>query len=174
MIDIEAELEAVRALYDEMDVALASPDDHLFVPNTQISDWSIGQQLHHIGSVNRTVAMSLIKLVQDATDRDADRRATLTGVSVLASGYIPRGRGKAPARLRPSNDLSRGDVVNSINKSRAKVEELNVFGALLKTRMGRIEHPFLGYLKPSQWVRFINVHTEHHLKIVREIERSKA
>jgi hypothetical protein len=34
---------------------------------------------------------------------------------------------------------------------------------------GRIEHPRMGMLDGPQWLRFVRIHSQHHLAIVRDI-----
>ena len=32
-------------------------------------------------------------------------------------------------------------------------------------------HPALGSFTPAQWLRFIDIHTHHHFKIIRDIKK---
>ncbi len=173
MIDISAEYTLVLESYREMDSILQWSDHTLFQGEAVVSNWSPAQQLHHIAKVNLVIASSLITMSQKPEEEDSDRRASITGVSVLATGYIPRGRGKSPGRLRPPADLTRDQLTSALNKSESAVGEVGVLLGLLQSRKGRIEHPHFGFMRPSQWIRFMNVHTNHHLKIVRDIDRER-
>lgn len=172
MIDIAGEFQAVRDANTRVDSILRWSDSMLFAVVPEVSAWSTGQQLYHIAEVNTVVGKSLIRLSQSEEDQDADRRASITGVSILATGFIPRGRGNTPARLQAPPDLSRSALQSAVTKSRSCLEDVETLLALLQSRKGRIQHPYFGYLRASQWVRFLNIHTAHHLKIVRDIERA--
>lgn len=38
----------------------------------------------------------------------------------------------------------------------------------------KVKHPVLGYLNASEWIRFVQIHTEHHLKQLKRIEKMLA
>lgn len=86
--------------------------------------------------------------------------------AALLLGYFPRGKVKAPARVTTQEEIT----VEGIQKllKAAKVH-LKAFNGLLPHQY--FEHPLFGHLKKSTAKRFLRVHTNHHIKIMRDIQR---
>lgn len=83
---------------------------------------------------------------------------------VLWSGCIPRGRGKSPAEVFP----------NRVIESEALAEKINL---TVKTRDGMTDlhdgqwiiHPIFGILKCKNAIKFMDIHSRHHVKIIDDI-----
>jgi hypothetical protein len=63
-----------------------------------VSDWSIGEQVEHLRRSDITILRAVATL---DTDGPCEGSPTLAGRLVLASGFIPRGRGRAPGATLP-------------------------------------------------------------------------
>ena len=172
MTDPLKEFAELDDAYSRIREILTWPDELLTAPAAGVSEWSAGQHLHHIAQSNRVIARSIAGLVTSESETDADRRVNLAGITILASGYIPRGRGKAPARLHPPSSLAREDIESAVTASVRSIDGLKELAGIIEKRRSRLKHPYLGYLRSSQWLRFMNVHTGHHLRIVRDVEHA--
>jgi hypothetical protein len=87
----------------------------------------------------------------------------MIGRLVLLTGWIPRGRGKAPEKLR--------GAVCSAEDLKARLVELDELIDRIAAEPPRngdpvVRHPFFGGLSFRQALRFLAIHTDHHLKIV--------
>lgn len=136
----------------------------------QLSAWSVGEQIEHLAVVDSQVLGVLDRLL-DGPESEAARRPNLAGRLVLATGWIPRGVGKAPAAACPS-----GRDARALQALLGEVEQ--GFAALglrlpqLVRCRSRARHPRLGWLDGGEWLRFVELHHRHHLRIVRAIERA--
>jgi len=136
----------------------------------KLSGWSVGEQIEHLAVVDSQV-LALFGRLLEAPENESARRPNLAGRLVLACGWIPRGVGKAPAASRPE-----GRDPRALQALLGEVEQ--GFAALglrlpeLARCRARARHPRLGWLDGREWLRFVELHHRHHLRIVRAIERA--
>ncbi len=114
--------------------------------------------------VLRWVVDALARPNPDARDRSPHE----IGVSLLARGSIPRGRGPAPDFTLPTGGAP-ADV-------RAGFEALRALTAGLEPRLEELDgcrhtlpHHVLGHFTPPEWLRFLHLHHRHHEAIIRDI-----
>jgi hypothetical protein len=130
----------------------------------RISAWSVGQQIEHIIVVGDSILEAL------AAQKSSERAKPLTFVGriVLFSGFIPRGRGRSPEKLRPSG-ISVEELRSRLQQYRNRLVALRAALSEIASNPARFNHPFFGSFNARQWVRFLDVHQHHHVKIVRDI-----
>ncbi len=86
----------------------------------------------------------------------------------LCSWESPRGKVKAPKAVQPATNFNFETLHQHICLSREGLKTLEHLSA------GHyFTHPFLGDFKLKAAVKFIKVHTNHHLHIINDIVRSK-
>ena len=83
---------------------------------------------------------------------------------VLSIGKIPRGRAKAPAVVQPKIDFDIETLIKHLTKVKQKVE---IFNTLNKNH--HFPHPYFGLLNLKPTMRFLEIHTQHHIKIMKDI-----
>ena len=98
----------------------------------------------------------------------AHGRLSLVGHWVLWTGRIPRGRGQAPERTRPAAG-SLQQVRSLLAGASEAFERLAAKRSELEAVRARIDHPYFGRLLPKHWLRFVELHHDHHLAIIRDI-----
>ncbi len=134
-----------------------------------VSSWSVGQQLEHILLANEFVLGQILSNYTRTSDRSEKTGWIL--YLILWTGYIPRGRGKSPKEIIPEirskQQLEKKlqlveDLKNEVEKKRAVIEQ-SLYG---------FPHPLFGMMTVKQWLRFNDIHTRHHLKIIRDIVKS--
>ncbi len=130
----------------------------------RVSKWSVAEQLDH----SCKVALSILRRLGEDGVKPS-RGINFIGRMVLLLGWIPRGRGETPTRLA-GKPCTAEDVARSLEKLERAVNELPA-DAARSSRGAIVPHPKFGGLTPPQALRFLVVHTEHHLRIVRDIMR---
>ena len=135
----------------------------------QVSAWSIGQQLDHMLNSGARILVAITACLEHPED-NVRERPTWKGRVVLFLRWIPRGTGKAPGPSLPAAQTS--------SETREKAERLQEQLALLELRraeiescLGRYPQPGLGFFLAREHLLMLTIHTRHHLKIVRDIER---
>jgi hypothetical protein len=149
-------------------IARASDQDVCAQRHGATSAWSIGQQLEHLLLTDRVILAWLHAVAKGMMASDGPGGPTWRGHLVIGTGFIPRGKGRAPDVTRPD-----GMELPAIRSGFAEVQdEAESLADLLPTLAADSctrRHPALGYFTPPQWLRFAQVHHRHHRKIIRDI-----
>jgi len=146
--------------------AILESPEYFSIQADAVSKWSCGKQAGHIALTLDMVADSVAQLLANP-DRDTEGTITPFGRAMLKSGIIPRGVGKAPEAINPK-EKSREELLAVMQSARKKWKALEGKEQAIMTCEARSPHP-LGMFRPQEWVRFVGIHTAHHLKIVRDI-----
>lgn len=132
----------------------------------RISAWSIGEHLDHVMKVDR----SILARIDSPIDTPHPPLSTL-GRITLWTGWIPRGKGRAPDFTRPEAVPPEGLRSQIVEVRRLLHGVLDAPEKLADPR--RIaSHPHFGGLTAAQWLRFVAVHHRHHVKIIRDVLRA--
>ena len=130
--------------------------------NHAISEASVGWHIEHsllvIKQVTATVAQSEPKLYKS--------KFNLSRFFVFLLKTIPRGKAKAPKVVIPVDEITIETLQESLKNTYQAI-------AYLKDCQENqyFMHPFFGQLNKKQTIKFLEIHTEHHLKIIRDILR---
>jgi hypothetical protein len=155
-------LRQLQAQFGTMRSLSALPAEQLYATKAP-SKWTPSEHLDHVTRVS--LAMLEIALRPDA--KPLPQPMNLVGRLILTIGWIPRGAGKAPARFHgvrvPTETLNA--QLTTLESAVAKIDTRELTGRRVPT----IPHPRFGGLTPEQALRFIAIHIEHHLRIIREI-----
>lgn len=128
--------------------------------HTNVSKASVGWHLNHILIVTARVC----KVLQSSEIEAYKWKFNFKRALVFTINKIPRGRARAPKQAIP-------DKISS-------PEELQLHTANVSTKLAALDalpknanfsHPFFGMLNKKQTITFLRIHTEHHLKIIRDI-----
>ena len=134
-----------------------------------VSGWSAAEHAEHLVLTNNSILDGLFAALEKSEQRP--ERITGFGRLVLALGWIPRGKGKAIEPVQPK-DIPHDGLLDSLDRMAGRigdfagrVDQLEAAGATLK-------HPYFGHLGPRRWLRFIDIHQRHHLKILADMRRA--
>ena len=144
------------------------PDELLLFRAEGVSGWNSSQHLDHLATSNRRIVRGIERALA-APAHEGGSRLTFVGRVVLLTGFIPRGKGKAPeASLPRSGSLE--DVRENLLQAQRAVSELSERLGEIDACRGRFDHHVFGGFRPIEWLRFMQLHTRHHLKIIRDIQ----
>ena len=128
--------------------------------NKAISEGNVGWHIVHSCLVINSVCGAVLK--SDASK--FIKKFSFKAFLVLLLNSFPRGKAKAPSFTMPSEELSPTSILKSIQAARASIE------ALSKADKNQyFTHPIFGDLNTGQTFKFLGVHTNHHLKIIKDI-----
>ena len=128
--------------------------------NNEVSKGSIGWHIEHILlTVDR-----IVDRLSQTDSRNYKATVTFPKLFVFATGIIPKGRAKAPELVRPVGEVN----IESLRKHlKFTSEKIN---ALIQMEPGQyFEHPYFGHIKLKKTIKFLEIHTKHHLKIIKTI-----
>jgi D-serine dehydratase len=128
--------------------------------NHAISEASVGWHIEHsllvIKQVTATVAQSEPNLYKS--------KFNLSRFFVFLLKTIPRGKAKAPKVVIPVDEITLETLQESLKNTYQAITYLKDCEA-----NQYFMHPFFGQLNKKQTIKFLEIHTEHHLKIIRDI-----
>lgn len=139
---------------------LASKSIHFSKINSSISgrgvDWHIDHTLKSIIIICNTLESSRAD--------DYKWNFSLTRELVLLTGFIPRGKGKAPQVVNSKSKIELKNIEEQLNMAKELISKVQYHHP-----KSNFDHPFLGKMNLKKSIRFLEVHTRHHLKIIDDI-----
>ena len=143
-------------LLDELELQIANYSKL----NQAISEGNVGWHIVHSCLVINSVCGAVLK--SDASK--FIKKFSIKAFLVLLLNSFPRGKAKAPSFTLPSEELNPASILKSIQAARATIETLAKAG-----KNQYFTHPIFGDLNTGQTFKFLGVHTNHHLKIIKDI-----
>lgn len=148
-------MQKLRNLVDE----LASYIPQSELRNDQVSASNVGWQIEH----SLLVISSVIEGVKRSDPSKYKWSFRPFKYLIFWRGKIPRGKSKAPKFVVPDT-FTAESLQNHIDSCRAKITEFESVGA------GHyFSHPYFGDTKKKDVIPFLELHTEHHVKIIKDI-----
>ena len=133
--------------------------------HTSVSTVNVGWHIEHSLMVFETIITAL----ENSDPALYKRSFSMNKFLVYALNKIPRGRGKAPKVVQPIGDAIPKNLKLQVEKVIAKVHAL----ANLQ-KHHHFPHPYFGSLNLKETIKFLTIHTNHHLKIIEDILKVKA
>jgi hypothetical protein len=128
---------------------------------TAVSPVSVGWHISHSLMVLVTVGNTLIQSAPAAIPY----KFRWKRVVIMAVGRIPRRSGKAPERVKPAEEtITPEGLRNKLIETKAVLMNLEKAPAA-----SNFVHPVFGPMQKKAGLRFMRIHTYHHLLIIRDI-----
>lgn len=129
--------------------------------NESISGETIGWHIAHSCQVINTITNAIV----NSDPSKANPKFSGAYYLLLLTNHIPRGKAKAPNIVIPKKTLSKEEIIEEIEIAKANLQ------TLASTQKNKyFTHPIFGDLNVSKTLRFFTVHTNHHIKIIRDIQ----
>jgi hypothetical protein len=133
--------------------------------NAQISTAHVGWHIQH----SLLVINNVIKGLKQSDPKTYQWKFNLNKTLIFTLGKIPRGKGKAPKGVQPLEEITQSLLLESIAKAKVNIASLsNVH------KNQYFLHPYFGHLNVKPTIKFLKIHTKHHLKIINDILLVKA
>jgi hypothetical protein len=131
--------------------------------NPDVSQVSVAWHLDHMLITMNKIYVRLYK-----SDASKYRNKFNFGRTMMFTrNKIPRGRAESPKVVRPKS-LELDTIQAHLDKAKLN---LKIYDSLPKKAY--FTHPFLGMMNRRQTRKFLKIHTQHHLKIVKDILKEK-
>ncbi|WP_430408275.1 DinB family protein [Kordia sp.] len=128
--------------------------------NLEVSEASVAWHMDHI----YLMVDQLHKALKYSDESNYKAEPNKTRDYVFTSNTLPRGRVTAPESVRPAENVTINTLKAHYNEALATVEKLPMLA-----EKKHFNHPILGTMNRDETIKFLTIHTEHHLKIIREI-----
>jgi hypothetical protein len=132
--------------------------------NISVSASSVGWHIEH----TLLTTSRIIETVKKSNPKEYKGSFNIKRFFVFAANKIPRGKGQAPETVRPQSIAAPDELRKKIEKAKAKVEELSSLNP-----NNYFEHPYFDKLNLKAAIRFLNIHTKHHINIINDIVKGK-
>lgn len=128
--------------------------------NTAVSQSTIGWQIDH----SLLVINGVVDQLKNSNPNDFNWKFNKTRLLIQIINTIPRGKVKVPKSVKPVDVASIEELTNKLELARKNIADM----ALLPEK-SYFTHPFFGDLKLKSAIWFLKLHTNHHLKIIKDI-----
>jgi hypothetical protein len=128
--------------------------------NLKVSKATVGWHLDHSLKVLNNVLVSL----KESNSENFSPHFNLKRNIILMLGVFPRGKVKSPKRVLPPEIIEKEEIENQLNQVIKKLESINII-----EKEQFFTHPIFKDLNKKQTIRFLQIHTNHHLKIIKDI-----
>jgi len=148
---------------DKNEALLKQLESHLELhqkQNDTISGETVGWHIVHSCQVINTITNAIIH----SDPSKAKPKFSFLYHLIMLTNHIPRGKVKAPNIVIPKNTITKAEIVEEIELAKANLQ------TLASTHQNKyFTHPIFGDLDVPQTLKFFAVHSNHHLKIIRDI-----
>jgi len=128
--------------------------------NPKVSKVNIGWQIDH----SLKVINSVCKTLQASEPSTYKNNFSLFGKFFFALGFFPRGKARAPKYVKPPEVILKEDLISQIEEAKSNVETISSLD-----HNAYFKHPLFGNINKVRVTRFLELHTNHHLKIIDDI-----
>jgi hypothetical protein len=129
----------------------------------EISNSTIGWQIDH----TLRVITNVYKALEKSDPSQYKPKFSFVRAYIFLRGSIPRGRGKAPKIAVAQEAISVDEIQRLLTLAKSQMQKIGNLPP-----KAHFPHPYFGNLKLKPSLRFLEIHTEHHLKIIRDILKS--
>jgi hypothetical protein len=152
-------MEKLEALIAELERNIANMN----VENQAVSKSPVGWHIDHaLLTINK-----ITSAIKSSDPKEYKWKFSFSKVLVFALNKIPRGRAKAPKSVQPEVPFTKESLSTHLSKIREKVKVLNTLPP-----NSHFDHPYFGKLNLKPSIKFLSLHTKHHLDIIHDILKS--
>lgn len=132
--------------------------------NQTISKASVGWHIEHsLLTIN-----VVIEALKNSNPIDYKWTLSFTKILIFTINKIPRGRAQSPRSVLPTNNYNTETLKNHATIIKEKLTDLSHLDP-----NNYFEHPFFGKLNVKPTIRFLAIHTKHHIAIINDIVNTK-
>lgn len=128
--------------------------------NTTVSKVAVSWHLDH----SLKVINSVVKSMEDSDPTLYKNNFRLIGKVFLGLGFFPRGKAKAPKYVKPPEVILKSAIITQLEEAKQNVKAIQNLD-----KNAYFKHPIFGNTNKFRVIRFLDTHTNHHLKIVKSI-----
>tara|TARA_R110002072_G_scaffold30166_4_gene94605 strand:+ start:1025 stop:1474 length:450 start_codon:yes stop_codon:yes gene_type:complete len=128
--------------------------------NLKVSKATVGWHLDH----SLKVLNSVLLAIKESDPNLYKKKFNSVRFVTFTLNRFPRGKVKAPKRVLPPEIIETNAIENQLKEVRSKLKYMD---ELEENQF--FDHPFFNHLNKKQTIKFLGMHTNHHLKIIKDI-----
>ena len=149
-------MEKLNALLDSLEKEI--PNQQVLIP--AVSQGSVGWHIEHC----LLTITGIMDALHKSNPANYKWRPNLKRFIIHTIGIFPRGKVKAPASIQPAAGFNAASLQIHLDVAREKLKTLNGLDP-----NHYFKHPLFDNLNVKPTIRFLQIHTHHHLKIIKDI-----
>lgn len=168
-MSISSDQRKIKKSLDFYEEYLKTLNDEVFLYSPDAETWSFSEIYSHV----LWVAASSLIAIEQCLNKTATIKSNPVNWKVrliLFLGILPGRNLKAP-EIAISNvkKISKEDALNKLIGLKKRLDLVSSFKKY--DEKYKVKHPILGWLDAKLWLRFILVHTKHHIKQLSRLEK---
>lgn len=128
--------------------------------NEKVSKSNVAWHIDH----SLRVILAVSEALEKSNPSEYQWKFNLKRQFVYTTGYMPRGVGKAPKAVQSFDEITQESIEHQFKKVAISLEALQQLD-----KNSHFPHPYFGSLNLKPTLRFLKLHTHHHLKIIDDI-----
>jgi hypothetical protein len=137
--------------------------NHIEIKKESVSKATVGWQVNHSLLVINGICLSLMR----SKEEDYTKKFNMKKAYVFATKKFPKGKAKAPsATNQKEEEITLEGIKKQLKNTYKLLDKINSLPS-----KSHFKHPLFGKLNLKESKKFLEIHTEHHLKIIRDILR---
>lgn len=128
--------------------------------NPTVSQSTIGWQIDH----SLLVMNSVIEQLKKSNPENYEWRFNKWRTIIQITNKIPRGKIRVPKTVKPIDTATIEELKSKLDLAKKNIADMEALPA-----KSYFTHPFFGDLKLKTTIWFLKLHTNHHLKIIKDI-----
>jgi hypothetical protein len=135
------------------------------IPNKDITEGavsksSVGWHIEHC----LLVINQVFSQVEKSNVNNYKRGFNLTKITLFFLNKFPRGKARAPKSVAPKGECSTDMLLKKVKEAKINFNKIETFD-----QNNNFDHPYFGNLNLKDTLKFLNIHTQHHLNIIDDI-----
>ncbi len=127
---------------------------------TKISKVDVAWHVDHcLKTINR-----IYERLENSNPEEYAASFNLLRTLIYAWGDFPRGVAESPKVVLPPDIISTSSLYEQLEEARKNIQKLEELPV-----KAYFKHPYFKVLDRKQSTRFLEIHTNHHIKIIRDI-----
>lgn len=133
---------------------------HIEKGNLKVSKANVGWHIDHSLKVVNSVYESL----KSSNPLEYKKEFNSLRSIIFFLGFFPRGKAKSPKRVLPPEIIKKEEIETQLNLAIKNLESLQLI-----SENQFFTHPLFKQLNKKKTIKFLGLHTNHHLKIIKDI-----
>lgn len=128
--------------------------------NEKVSKSNVAWHIDH----SLKVILAVSEALKKSNPTEYQWKFNLKRQLVYTTRYIPRGVGKAPKSVQSFDEITQESIEQQLKKVEIALEELQQLD-----KNSHFQHPYFGSINLKPTLKFLKLHTQHHIKIMNDI-----
>lgn len=167
----QAERQKIDQALDLYRKQLDTIPDEQFDVTPSIGGWSYAEVYCHILQANLGSSVALEKCCRKTAEATSKGPNWLGRLMMLAGRFPPVKVKAPPAQAAKVVPITKEEARNQLIRLRKRLDELTPM-VREASKNYKLKHPRLGMLNAAQWLKFIRIHSWHHLRQLKRINNS--